>query len=416
MLYGKQTIEGQIYFFNEITGKQIFGEQNIDGEWHHFDEETGVMTTGWFVFPDKKVFYKPDGKMVHGEYNIDSKWYHFNTYDGRMETGWVQLREKKVYYNLDGTMYYGKLISEGKEYYLQPITGAMTIGLFSFDGKEVVGFGLDGAKVYGEYCFGGKWYYFDEKTGIMHCGWKQLPEKLVYYLKSGEMAYGRQEIDGSVYYFDVVTGAQVRDNWQKIGDLWYYFLSDGTLDIIRKPQRDFIGTCRARIVKELSEHEYDWYYIGTPYRGLNVYAPNYEEIMYPNGAPRWDGYRGLNCTGFIAYVMRKCGADLGYITNQGRRGGFCNASNWWQYAKSHMPCYGYSSVSALLASGKAEKGDLIYCEPNWNWPGADCHLGFFWGNNAYENRFWHMPYPRNVISNIYSGTAVETYYLIKTSD
>lgn len=413
MLFGKQIIEGNTYYLDVRKGGLASGEQYILNKWYNFDNN-GKMITGWYDFENKKVFYKSTGEMVTGEWCIENKWYYFSPSNGAMMVGWIHLPEKWVYYNSDGSMYYGKLLSDGKEYYLQPETGKMTIGLCSF-GDETFGYGKDGAKVYGEYSFDGKWYFFDKNTGVMQRGWYDLPGKRVFYMNSGEMAFGKQDIGGSTYYFNTSTGALVKKSWEKIENMWYYFKEDGTLDIIRKPQKDFIGTCKAKIIEELESHENDQYYIGTPYRGLNLHAPNYEEIMYPNGAPRWDGYRGFNCTGFVAFVMRKCGADLRRITEQGGSGAYCNAMNWRKYAQKNVKCYGFSSVKDLLASKKAEKGDLIYCEPNWNWPGADCHIGIFWGNSSTDNRFWHQPYPKNVISNIFSGTRVQTYYIIKTS-
>ena len=88
----------------------------------------------------------------------------------------------------------------------------------------------------------------------------------------------------------------------------------------------------------------------------------------------------MNCTGFVAYVTQKCGGNLTPIGKMGLGGGVCNASNWFRYFKNaNIESYMYSSVSALLKSGKAEQGDIIYCEPvNWNQPGADCHITEKW--------------------------------------
>ena len=49
-----------------------------------------------------------------------------------------------------------------------------------------------------------------------------------------------------------------------------------------------------------------------------------------------------------------------------------------------------NTIEELLAGGKAQKGDVIYFEPvSWEEEDADCHIGFFWGDNSNDNRFWH---------------------------
>ena len=178
-----------------------------------------------------------------------------------------------------------------------------------------------------------------------------------------------------------------------------------------------LGFDRTKIVKELSAHQNDSYYLGTPYQPLRK-PVNLHELLYPNGDRRSDGYSGMNCTGFVAYVTQKCGGNLTPIGKMGLGGGVCNASNWFRYFKNaNIESYMYSSVSALLKSGKAEQGDIIYCEPvNWNQPGADCHIGFFWGRTSNENRFWHSltsPKNGNQISGIVPGSYPSYYYLVK---
>ena len=178
-----------------------------------------------------------------------------------------------------------------------------------------------------------------------------------------------------------------------------------------------LGFDRTKIVKELSAHQNDSYYLGTHYQPLRK-PVNLHELLYPNGDRRSDGYSGMNCTGFVAYVTQKCGGNLTPIGKMGLGGGVCNASNWFRYFKNaNIESYMYSSVSALLKSGKAEQGDIIYCEPvNWNQPGADCHIGFFWGRTSSENRFWHSltsPKNGNQISGIVPGSYPSYYYLVK---
>lgn len=178
-----------------------------------------------------------------------------------------------------------------------------------------------------------------------------------------------------------------------------------------------LGFDGTKIITELSAHQNDSYYLGTPYRPLRN-PTNLHELLYPNGDKREDGFSGMNCTGFVAYVTQKCGANLTQIGKMGLRGGVCNASNWFRYFKSaNIEYYKYNSVSELLKSGKARQGDIIYCEPvSWNQPGADCHIGFFWGRTSGENKFWHsstMPGSGNQISGIVPASSPSYYYLVK---
>lgn len=186
---------------------------------------------------------------------------------------------------------------------------------------------------------------------------------------------------------------------------------------IKKTLSSALGFDGAKIVKELEAHQNDSYYLGTAYMPLKT-PVNLYELLYPKGDKRSDGYSGMNCTGFVVYVTQKCGANLGQIGQMGLRGGVCNASNWFRYFKNgNIEFYKYNSVSALLKDGKAEQGDIIYCEPvNWSQPGADCHIGFFWGRTPGENRFWHSsttPGSGNQISVIVPASSPSYFYLVK---
>ena len=48
-----------------------------------------------------------------------------------------------------------------------------------------------------------------------------------------------------------------------------------------------------------------------------------------------------------------------------------------------LEAYVYGSAAALLASGQAERGDVIFVDkgPDAR-PGGDTHLGFYWGPEA----------------------------------
>lgn len=172
---------------------------------------------------------------------------------------------------------------------------------------------------------------------------------------------------------------------------------------------EYLGTTKDRLLRELQSHERDNFYLGTPFRGLVLPS---EKVLSPNGAPNRYG-PGMNCTGFVATAFRRAGGDLGQITRVANAwGDVGNAYNWRDALTRNTEYYEFSSVSQLLASGKAEKGDVLYFEPNYNIRPYDCHIGFFWGSNSKENKMWHS-YDRNIMSNIKSATPWTKIMLFK---
>ena len=175
-----------------------------------------------------------------------------------------------------------------------------------------------------------------------------------------------------------------------------------------------LGAEPGKVLEELKNHEKDGYYLGTPYSGYPLTAEN---CMRPNGA--YGGNGAMNCTGFVAYVLEKCGADLSEIDKGSLRGGKVNASNWFHWMTDNaVESYHYNTIEELLAGGKAQKGDVIYFEPvSWEEEDADCHIGFFWGDNSNDNRFWHsasIPSSGNQISQLVAKSR-STVYLFKTT-
>ncbi|MGX7205781.1 MucBP domain-containing protein [Enterococcus pingfangensis] len=172
----------------------------------------------------------------------------------------------------------------------------------------------------------------------------------------------------------------------------------------------FLGTTKSRIFNELQKHENDWYYQTTPFVGsLGIN----ESVMSPRGNPTRYG-PGMNCTGFIATVARQGGGNLSAITRVSNQyGGPANGYNWRNALVPNIQYYSFRTVSDLLRSGQATKGDLIYFEADFSRPNPDCHLGFFWGNNSSHDRIWHSTFPSNKISQIYSATPYSKVYLFK---
>lgn len=153
-------------------------------------------------------------------------------------------------------------------------------------------------------------------------------------------------------------------------------------------------------------------YLGTPYSGAFA-DPS------ASGVPGV----GMNCTGFVGHVLMACGADLTPIV-EGDMPAYL-AKAWtnlscWEWWLDHHPdiiSYRFDSTAQALSSGILEKGDIIIYEPDvsvWNAGSdahgnkADCHIGFFWGDDPYENKFWHSSHETTGIEGsdriVYAGT------------
>ena len=185
------------------------------------------------------------------------------------------------------------------------------------------------------------------------------------------------------------------------------------------------GVSRAKIVAELEAHEHDDYYLGTPYEGGDAQSPN--------GDTGYNGHAGLNCGGFVSYVLRAAGLDaekameimqeVPGTTNWFGSGKpydiLAGASNYMNLIKNYdISAYAFRTKQELLNSGLAEKGDIIVM---WwsDTPGedsADNHIGFFWGEKSDDDVLWHSsthPQSGNQISVITPKTEGSFYILIK---
>ena len=185
-----------------------------------------------------------------------------------------------------------------------------------------------------------------------------------------------------------------------------------------------VGVTRESIVRELEAHEDDNYYLGTKYVGGDAQSPN-GDASYNSGTV------GMNCAGFISYVLRKAGLDaettmeIMHRTPVNQYGSglpydwLAGASNYKNLIENgNISAYAFRTKQELLSSGLAEKGDIILM---WwsNSPGADGadnHIGFFWGEASDDDVMWHSgtePSSGNQISAITPKTEGSFYILIK---
>ena len=185
-----------------------------------------------------------------------------------------------------------------------------------------------------------------------------------------------------------------------------------------------VGVTRESIVRELEAHENDDFYLGTKYVGGDAQSPN-GDASYNSGTV------GMNCAGFISYVLRKAGLDaettmeIMHRTPVNQYGSglpydwLAGASNYKNLIENgNISAYAFRTKQELLSSGLAEKGDIILM---WwsNSPGADGadnHIGFFWGEASDDDVMWHSgtePSSGNQISEITPKTPGSFYILIK---
>lgn len=203
------------------------------------------------------------------------------------------------------------------------------------------------------------------------------------------------------------------------------------------------GVTREEVVAELSAHEDDGYYLGTAYQGYDWQSPN--------GDPSYnDGIAKMNCGGFVAYVLDKCGLNSGtadlwthsasptgsvqwYMTQDGDvtggawwdwngsdavhdrmlMSGAANYSLWVRNAD--LVAYTYETKTAMLSSGVLEKGDIIIMIPKTAGANGfnDSHIGFFWGDTSSEDKIWHSDGAGNRISTIQPKTADSSFVVVK---
>ena len=185
-----------------------------------------------------------------------------------------------------------------------------------------------------------------------------------------------------------------------------------------------VGVTRQAIVRELEAHEDDNYYLGTPYAGGDAQSPN-GDTSYNSGTV------GMNCAGFISYVLRKAGLDaettmeIMHQTPVSQFGSglpydwLAGASNYKNLIENgNISAYAFRTKQELLSSGLAEKGDIIlmWWSDTPGADGADNHIGFFWGEASDDDVMWHSgtePSSGNQISEITPKTPGSFYILIK---
>lgn len=138
------------------------------------------------------------------------------------------------------------------------------------------------------------------------------------------------------------------------------------------------------IVDFLNKHQYD--YVGTPY--VSLYKHRYDPWMLIHNKGEYPDSPGMNCTGFVASVIIRCGGNMNKL-NKPSTGSYANAYNWHRtITDNNIFYYSFTTVNQALNSGLMQKGDVVMFLPGGG-TNPDYHLGIYWGNSSNNNLFWH---------------------------
>lgn len=472
MATGLKECNGTPYIFNGSGAMLSSQWAFIDNNWYYADSN-GLLHGGWLLLGNSWYYLDPGSHiMLTGFVQVGSSTY-FLTSSGAMATGWALADGTWYYAASSGAIQRGRWIKSGSAwYYLDDVSGAMRTGeytvgdtrYYSFDsgamasscwinlsdgmswvdssgalndplpiapdGSPVASGCVDSSSLPGIIHIGdsvfyadangainvasgwilskdasgesGNTWYYASSNGVLKSGWQYVNgawywmDPSAFKMKTGWLN------DGGTWYWLQPSGAMFANGWLKIDGVDYYFNASGAW---LNTSGSVLGVNRSSLVNWLMSHENDGYYRGTRY---DTHLSQ-ETCMYPKGDPRWDGYTGMNCGGFVSHAYMKAGGNLAPIAAEQShspwsggpgRGGCVNAYRWYGYAIDTCANVTYfNSIDELLRSGLARKGDIVFFNP-YNPYADDSHIGFFWGNSPSENLFWHSDGYGNRISGL----------------
>lgn len=412
--YGRGT-----WYYADSSGELQSGWLHKWGAWYWLDPSTKAMATGLVNDGSSLYAMGASGAMETGWALVDGAWYHAAE-SGVLDVGWYWDGSQWYWLDLETcAMATGEFEAYGEHYY------AFADGSIQMSGWAPCGEGLallksNGAVIFvagksasgvpvvqsgpqstvrgdsweqalpGFFSVGGKTFYANA-DGELQSGWVRIGDSFHFFDSDYVMQTGWLHYGSAWYWLDEATGRMASSGWYDCDGTRSWFNASG---VWVDTSGSVLGVSRQRLLEQLISHENDSYYLGTRYdMSLSPVC-----CTYPNGEPRSDGFTGMNCGGFVSHAYAKAGGDLSKIANDQSnspwpggpgRGSFCNAYRWYGYAlDSGATVLQFNSVSELLASGEARKGDLVFFYP-FDPYSTDCHIGFFWGDTPYENRFWH---------------------------
>ena len=207
------------------------------------------------------------------------------------------------------------------------------------------------------------------------------------------------------------TEAESPYGWKKDGDSWVYVNADGSISNEDRsgslPTIDKYLGC-SHLAGWMTEHFDD--YKNTNFVPMTDFTDTPEMLL--RNYKEYGDESSMNCTGFVAHLLKSAGGNLDLVSYMGLNGKYANADNYLRLAtRGYVQYYTYNSVDEFLQSGRGRKGDILYLEPDWNRTGADCHIGVFWGDTPSENKFWNQNWNiKNDISGIVMDDPVEKIY------
>lgn len=199
----KLEIAGKTYVFDG-NGNRGNGWVKYGGRWYYVNGFQGIHTGGWKTVGGKQFYFNKAGQSLYGKRTIDGQMYYLGTNTRTQNykhlNYWAKMAKGNYYFGADGIMYTG-FDKIGSKWYYFDSTGLMKTGWQKPDGKSRY-FGSNGAMYTGFKSVGAKKYYFNS-DGTIYKGWKQIGGKDYYFrLTSGTMVTGKYTIDGKTYTFN----------------------------------------------------------------------------------------------------------------------------------------------------------------------------------------------------------------------
>ena len=366
-------------------------QQLEDGTWMYYSEKDHIyLTDGIYEINGKYYWFDYRGNMWTGwikqEYTFHGdtyvNWYYADS-SGALAVGWKFINKKWYYFGKDFVMYSGGMYEIGnKHYYFYP-SGAMGTGWIAWtydygDGTDYTAWyyaDSNGALMSGWQWIGGAWYYFYPDNNIMVSDSEfTVGGKTYFFDKSGRMCTGwcKQTIEyGSGYsserWYYADSSGVLREGWQKIGGVWYYFsnyMLTGTAFIdgeIHAFDGSGAWTTRPGWMEDKNGSYSTWYYLdanGKPVTGWKkingvwYYFNDFYGQMYSNGYHYIDGKN---------YAFEKSGA---WISGTGwKKITYFDGSSDWIYVEDGEVLSGWQYINGawyyLAYSGTMVAGNYV---------------------------------------------------------
>jgi len=260
----------------------------------------------------------------------------------------------------------------------------------------------------------GKWYYGDASGAIIKDQILSTDDK-EYYLNADGVMVKNETIEYQGLYYTAAEDGTLSSavGWQKIDGSWVYLKADGTVSTEDRsgslPTIDKYLGC-SHLMEWMMDHFNDYYFL-TNFTPMTDYTNTPEMLLRPYG--EYGDESSMNCTGFVAHLLQSAGGDISKVSAMGLNGKYANADNYLRLAtRGYVQYYTFDSVDEMLQSGLARKGDILYLEPDWSRPNADCHIGVYWGDTGVEDEFWNQNWNiKNDVTTIVMDDPIEKIYL-----